>query len=92
LKKEEYIQKLDIDKLKISRSDASSACDEVIKENYKHETLNKAIFLLQNLPEFGEVWNITIITSSFSVINIKIDAITGNVVKHEKQSLMGWKG
>ena len=91
LKKEEYIQMLELDKLKISKSDAVSICDGVLKENYKYESLNKAIFLLQNLPEYGNVWNITIITETFSVINIKIDAITGKVVKHEKQNLMNWR-
>ena len=91
LKKEEYIQALDLEKLEVSRVDASTICDEVLKEYYSHEQLNKAIFLLQNLPEFGEVWNITLVTQTFSVINIKINATTGKVVKHHKENPMNWK-
>jgi hypothetical protein len=49
------------------------------------------IILLQNLPEHGQIWNITIVTTTFSVINIKIDSKNGTVIKHSKESLIGWK-
>lgn len=91
LKKEEYIQKLDLHKLKIPKSEAIKKCQDTLKEHYPRELYSKAICLLQNLPEFGNVWNITIVTLAMSVINIKIDAITGKVVKHDKQNLMNWK-
>jgi hypothetical protein len=90
LKKEEYIQKLNLEKLKVSKEEAVKICNETVKEHYPKELFSKAICLLQNLPEFGNVWNITIVTLALSVINIKIDAISGSVVKHEKQNLMNW--
>jgi len=90
LKKEEYIQKLHLDELKISKKEATDICTATLLEYYPRELFSKAICLLQNLPEFGNVWNITVVTLAMSVINIKIDAITGKVIKHDKQNLMNW--
>jgi len=90
LKKDEYIQPLHVEKLTVAKEDASIACKELLKEHYPRELLAKAIFLLQNLPEFGQVWNVTMVTHTFSVINAKIDALTGKVVKHHKENLMNW--
>jgi len=91
LKKEEYIQPLELKALSVSKADAVKSCDKILGEHYSHELLSKAIILLQNLPEYGQVWNITTITQTFNVINIKVDASNGRVVRHEKQNLMSWK-
>jgi hypothetical protein len=91
LKKDEYIQHLDKSALQVPKTDAVQLCDEVLAEYYPREVFSKALFLLQNLPEFGQVWNITLVTQAFSIINIKIDAGTGKVVKHHKENLMNWK-
>jgi hypothetical protein len=92
LKKDEYIQPLDIDILAVTKSDADITCKGLIKEHYPRELPSKSIMLLQNLPEFGQVWNVTMVTLTFSIINAKIDAITGNVLKHHKENLMNWRG
>jgi len=91
LKKEEYIQPLDLSKLKISKNDANEIYDNTLKENYPNEIKSKTIVLLQNLPEYGQVWNITLVTLALSVINIKIDAETGKVIKHTKENMMSWR-
>jgi hypothetical protein len=91
LKKEEYIQPLNLDSASISLDDAMKICKDALKENYPREIFSKAICLLQNLPEFGQVWNITIVTLAMSVVNIKIDASTGKVLKHTKENLMNWR-
>ncbi len=91
LKKEAYIQKLDLQELQVSRDEAIKTCNATIKDNYPKELFSKAICLLQNLPEFGQIWNITIVTLALGVINVKIDAISGEVLKHTKENLMNWK-
>lgn len=91
LKKDEYIQKLDLEKLKTSREEAMKICNATIKEHYPREIFSKAICLLQNLPEFGNIWNITIVTLALGVINVKIDASSEKVVKHTKENLMNWR-
>jgi hypothetical protein len=90
LKKEEYIQQLNIENLKLSHDNIIDIINEFYRVNYKYDLLSKAIYLLQNLPEHGQVWNVTIITHNYSVINIKMDAATGDVLKHEKHNLMEW--
>ncbi len=90
LKKEEYIQRLEIEKIKIKHNEALSITSDLMTENYKYDLASKYIILLQSLPEFGQIWNVTVITANFSVINVKIDAVSGDVVKHEKQNLMQW--
>jgi len=90
LKQQEYIQKLDIADLKLSHDNIIDIINEFYRANYKYDLLSKSIYLLQNLPEHGQVWNVTIITHNYSVINIKVDAVSGEVVKHEKHNLMQW--
>jgi len=90
LKKEEYIQPLSVEAVSVSKEDASVICKELLKEYYSREILSKSIFLLQNLPEFGQVWNVTMVTHAFSVINAKIDASNGKILKHHKENLMNW--
>lgn len=90
-KENNYIQPLDMSKVKISRLEAHNTVEDVLKENYRAELANKMIMLLQNLPEYGQIWNCTIITAAFSVINVKINAETGELIKHSKESLLGWK-
>jgi hypothetical protein len=43
LKKDEYIQKLDSEKLKTSREEAIKICNDTIKEHYPREIFSKAI-------------------------------------------------
>jgi len=90
-KEKNYIAALDLSKVKVSMDDALNTAQQVVKENYPAHLLSKAIVLLQKLPEFGQIWNITVITHTFQVINIKVDAKTGKTIKHSMESLLGWK-
>ena len=65
--------------------------DEIVKNNYPSQMLLKAIVLLQNIPDFGLIWNMTVITHTFNVINIKINAETSQVIRHSMESLLQWK-
>ena len=44
--------------------------------------------ILQNLGEFGNIWNITYVTHSFKTLNIKINAENGKILHHSLDSLM----
>lgn len=89
-KEENYIAALDLSKLKVTMDEALNIAQEVIKNNYPGHLLSKAIVLLQKLPEFGQIWNITVVTHTFNVINIKINAETSEVIKYGMESLLGW--
>lgn len=86
-----HIQPLDMQKVLISMDDALGKANDVLKNNYPSHLLMKAIVLLQNLQPHGQIWNITVITHSFNVINIKIDAASGMILHHIMESLMQWK-
>ena len=89
-KEKHDIERLDIKKVNINYDEVMMTANKVLREDYKIEEISKTILLLQNIEEFGQIWNITLTTAYFNVINIKIDAATGEVLKHSKESLMGW--
>jgi hypothetical protein len=68
-------------------ADAVATMDARMREAYTGELSNKDIILLQNLPEWGAIWNITALTTAFHVINFKIDAKTGKILSESRESL-----
>ncbi len=89
-KEKGYVEPLVLDAVTIGKDEAIAQANAVLKENYSAESIMNAIVLLQNIKEYGQVWNITLTTLTFHVINVKINAITGEVVKHSRESLIGW--
>ncbi len=90
-KEKNFIAPLDLKKIECSMDEALNMAQDVVKNNYPAHLISKAIVLLQKLPEFGQIWNITVITHTFQVINIKINAENSQVIKHGMESLLGWK-
>lgn len=62
------------------------AINTLKKEN---ETPNKLIILLQQLEQ--PTWNLTFVTDSFKLINIKIDAVTSKILENKKIDLLNWE-
>ncbi len=60
-------------------------------EHYKKDVPFKTIMALQNLDDYGLVWNITFITHTFKVLNIKLSADSGVVLKHELNSIFDFR-
>ena len=73
---------------KITMAPLEKIADKLKREKYKNETLTKKIIILQNLKEFGHIWNLTFLTSSFKTLNIKIDANSGKILKKKLASLI----
>ncbi len=72
---------LDFKKVNLSEERVFEIVDEELKKKYKHEQVTKTILLLQTIDEFGTIWNVTVISTLFNAINIKIDAHDGTI-KH----------
>jgi hypothetical protein len=85
-KKEGTIKKLEVSKIKTSITKALKTCDEVVKSKYPKESITKKIIILQNLDK--QLYNITLVSLSFDIINIKIDASTGEVLYDNIQNIM----
>jgi hypothetical protein len=86
-KKEGAVSPLEFSKVKLSVAKAMEICDKLLKEKYPAQNVTKRIILLQATDR--QIYNITLVTRSFAIINIKIDAINGEIVNHNLQSIMG---
>lgn len=85
-KKQATIKKLDLSKVKISVSKALDICNNLVKDKYPKQSITKKIIILQHLDK--QVYNITLVTGSFNILNIKIDANTGEVLQENIQNIM----
>jgi hypothetical protein len=71
-------------------ADAALAVAEAQRaEKYRGHEPEKTIILLQHLKQ-GQVWNISFITSTFTVCNFKLDTKTLDVLSSSCESLLGW--
>ncbi len=84
------VKKINLKDVKFGLDDSLKKANDIKEKKYSKETITKTIAILQNI-DLGQLWNITLITSSFNTINIKIDAKTGKTVKHELISLFQFK-
>ena len=82
---------VEVEKVAISLSHLMDILDEFQQKQYKQEIPQKIIIILQNIKDFGVVWNITYITQTMKTLNMKIDAGSGKVVFHKLTSLFDYK-
>ena len=82
------VKKVDIDKAKIPYNEILKIAKEFQKKNYPKELVSKTIAILQNINEYGNVWNITYITHSFKTLNMKINPENGKIIGHNLESIM----
>lgn len=80
------INPLNLDSVKIHMPEAIAIAEKACSEKYPSEIIHKKIILLQNIDR--QVWNITLISLSFNIINVRIDSETGEVVDMSIHSLM----
>jgi len=91
-KKEEMeVNKIQIDKLRLTFDNAIAKANEFQKENFPKDKSMKTIAILQNISGFGNVWNITFITEAFNTLNMKIDAENGKVLEHNLSSILSFR-
>jgi len=86
-KPDSKIMKLDVDSIKLTVIEAVAKAREHQEEKFPREQGQKAICILQDLPEVGQVWNITFITMTMKTLNIKVDASTGDIKSAKLVSL-----
>jgi uncharacterized membrane protein YkoI len=79
-------KELNLDKIEITLKEALKTLE---KEKTK-ETITKTIVIIHSLDD-KVVWNFTLLTTSFNVIKIKIDATTGNIIDNKSEPVMNFK-
>ena len=77
------ITELDIDEVKVNIDEAINKVVQCLRNNYLTEVPIKSFVVLQILDEFVfPIWNFTFVTNSFKTLNIKINAVDGEIVHH----------
>ena len=61
---------------------------EFTNKKYPNELIKKTIAILQNLEQYGAVWNITFVTHSLNIINTKAGAKDGKILSDKIESIM----
>lgn len=74
-----------------SFSDAIADSISLLEDKYPNHPKKQVIVLLQTLSDVGQVFNITVVTETFYMLNVKIDASNGDVVSEKFDHLMSLK-
>ena len=82
------VMPIDMEKAKLKFNEIIKKAEKFKKEEYPKETISKTIAILQNLQDFGIIWNITFMTDSFKTINLKINAENSEVISYNLESIM----
>jgi len=85
-KESNAVDKLDLEKIKFDIREALDKTMDVLDEKYKAHMPDKIIVILQSLDS-TQLWNMTVVTRSFHMINIRIDTGSGEVVKETINSI-----
>lgn len=89
-KEKKDLEELHLEDLTIDLDKARGLISDLLKEKYPNETPTKEIIILQVI-EGKTVWNITKITSTFNIINIKLDAFSGELLEEKMESALNFK-
>ena len=76
------------EKIKVPFKRILKNAEQLQKEKYSKEIISKTIAILQNLKEYGTVWNITFVTLAFKTLNLKINSENGEIIDYNLESLM----
>ena len=84
------VKPIEMEKAKLKFNEIITKAEKFKKEEYPKETISKTISILQNLEDYGTIWNITFVTDSFKTLNMKINPENGEVLHHALEPLMSF--
>ena len=84
------VKPLETVKAKIPFKDILKKAEKFRKEEYPKELVSKTIAILQNLEEYGDIWNMTYVMHSFKTLNMKVNPENGKIISHNLESLMNF--
>ncbi|MBI2110105.1 PepSY domain-containing protein [Candidatus Woesearchaeota archaeon] len=76
-------------KINIDLKEAFLILERLKMEKYPNELPTKKIVILQKTKHL--VWNITYINSSLNILNVKVDAASGEIIEDKISSIMSLK-
>lgn len=78
---------LDMQKVKLTEEEMLKIVTEFKNKEYASIHGLKKFYILQHL-DIGQLFNFTLLTLDFKTLNIKVDAATGEILRHSMQALM----
>lgn len=84
--KGESIKALKLKEVKHSYADAKEIALKEFHEKFPAEDVTKVITILQHLET--QVYNFTLVTRTFNMCNVRVDATSGTIVKFEMRSIL----
>lgn len=78
---------LHLEKVRLSRDEAVQRAHRLLSTKYAGHSATKTLVLLQHIPA-GHVFNITVVTDSLHMLNLKLDSDTGQVLAEEFASIL----
>ncbi len=90
-KEKAKIEKLILDDVKVNVDDMLDRVEKLRKEKHPGDYSNKIFAILQILED-RLIWNVTDLTTTLKIWNIKIDAKTGEVISDKMENFMSFKG
>ncbi|MFC1696908.1 hypothetical protein ACFL1H_01120 [Nanoarchaeota archaeon] len=88
---EAVIVKFEIEDVKIPFARAMDVLNEFKEKEFDKEHITKSIVILQHIQDIGLVWNVTNLTQTLNVLNVKISADSGEIKKHSFEAIMNFK-
>ena len=85
------VNEVQLSKVKLTFDNVLSKANEFQEKNFPKDKSVKTIAIMQNLPELGNIWNITYVTETFNTLNMKIDAATGKVLENNLSSIFSFR-
>jgi hypothetical protein len=80
------IKELRLNDIKISLEKAEKLMEKIREKEKITDTINKKIIILQQKDY--PYWNITYITSSLNVFNVKINAVSGKIIEQKFENIL----
>lgn len=90
-KTKKKVKKLDLSKVSIDIDQALEIAEEFQKTKCKGNEPGKIFLILQDIAD-NFIYNITYLTKSVNLLNMKIDAKDGNMISYELTPLMQFTG
>ena len=88
-RKDSNVVELNLENVDVGMQRALDIVSKLRDKNYPDEKTAKIIVILQNIDK-REVWNVTYLTSSFKVLNVNVDAQTGDILKEKLDSILNF--
>lgn len=88
-KPEAKITELDIDQVNLDIGQALERAKEILNDKYKNEGIVKYFVILQVLDKI--IYNMSHVTNTMNLINLKFDAEDGKLLKETKTSIMQFR-